>query len=158
MSHVYPNHYPQSQPEPLPPAPPDWFQRNWKWALPVGCGFLLLASVGSLVALFAFVFGMMKNSGAYTEALDRARAHPEAVEALGLPIEPGFFVTGDVHFSGTTGRADLAIPVSGPNGSGTLYVAATKQAGIWTYQRLVLELEGGRRIDLLSVAPAGVEV
>jgi hypothetical protein len=45
----------------------------------------------------------------------------------------------------------LAIPVSGPKGSGTVYAIARLIAGDWNYILLQLEVDAtGERIDLLS--------
>jgi len=52
--------------------------------------------------------------------------------------------------------ADLAIPISGPKGKGTIYVKAAKSLGRWTYSDLIVEIQATRnRIDLLKgSAPA----
>ena len=60
------------------------------------------------------------------------RSDPAAIQALGTPIEDGWFPTGHVESGGSTGSSDLAIPVSGPNGGGTLYVHATSDMGSGT--------------------------
>jgi hypothetical protein len=59
---------------------------------------------------------------------------------------------GNINVNGSSGHADLAIPVSGPEGSGTIYVVASKSAaGQWTILRLVVEVkETNERIDLLA--------
>ena len=80
-------------------------------------------------------------------------ASPVAVEALGAPIEEGLLVMGNINLSGSSGEADLTIPLSGPKGNGTLYVVARKSAGQWTFSQLVLVVsESGDRIDLLAAA------
>jgi len=128
---------------------PSWWNRNWKWFVPTGCLFIVLLTVASVAALTSFVFGMMKSSDAYEHALATARANPVVVEALGSPITEGFFISGEVNVNGASGKADLAIPVSGPKASGTIFVDARKSAGAWTYATLVLEVEPGNvRIDL----------
>ena len=55
--------------------------------------------------------------------------------------------------NGPSGSADLAIPISGPNGAGTIYVKAKKVAGIWEYSILEVAIErAGERINLLPAA------
>lgn len=133
-----------------------WWSRNWKWFVPVGClGLVLLAllAAGSLVGA---ILGGMKRSEVFQTALERTRASPAAVEALGEPIEPGWWLTGSVNVSGPSGEASFAAPLSGPKGDGTLYVEAIKQAGEWRLTLLQLEVDGtGERIDLLAES-AGV--
>lgn len=128
-----------------------WWQRNWKWFVPVCClGALALLAVFILL-IVTIVFGMIKSSDAYKDALATARAHPTVVEALGSPIEEGIFVMGSISVSGSSGQADLAIPISGPNGKGTIYAVASKHAGQWTFSKLVVEIKATKeRIDLME--------
>jgi hypothetical protein len=128
-----------------------WWSRNWKWFVPVvGLGMIVVC-VGCIALMMTTVFGAMKSSHVYQQALIRVQESAEAREALGAPIEPGFWVSGSVEVSGPSGSADLAIPVSGPKGSGTVYVVATKSAGEWEYRTLQLAPNGSSdRIDLLG--------
>jgi hypothetical protein len=52
-------------------------------------------------------------------------------------------------------KANSAV-ISGPNGKGTIYVAATKSLGRWNYSGLIVEIaKTHQRIDLLqSPVPA----
>ncbi len=128
----------------------NWWTRNWKWFVPTGCitmVFFLAAFVGLIVMI---AFSAMKTSDVYREALARAKASDAVVEALGSPIKDGLFVSGSTNVNGASGEANLAIPISGPKGKGTLYVAATKSVGVWNYSSIVLEVkQTKRRIDLL---------
>lgn len=146
--------------DPMRPVPPQpsWWSRNWKWAAPVGCLILLLpllALTGFVGAILAIVFGSIKSTDVYEEALARVRSSPAAIEALGQPIEDGLLMGGNIQVNGPSGSADLSIPVHGPKGEGDLYVVASKSAGRWEYQTLELEVDGrDDRIDLLAELPA----
>ena len=131
-------------------APPrNWFQRNWKWLIPVGCLGLLLVPVGCVVGIAAITFGALKSSDVYQQSLERAKANPQVIEALGEPIDAGLLMSGSINVSGPSGEADVAIPIHGPNGKGTIYAVATKSAGTWTYSRLEVEIDGrAERIQL----------
>ncbi len=130
---------------------PSWWSRNWKWFVPVGCLSSLLVVAAFVAVLFTFVFGLMKSSDAYKQALAMASANPEVAEALGSPIKEGFFTSGNINVSGPSGNADLAIPISGPKGKATIYLEAHKSAGEWSFSKLVVELKGSnRRINLLN--------
>lgn len=149
------------EPIPTPPAPnalppqPGWWSRNWKWAVPVGgCGgclaFVLIGAIFFSTIFFA-IFGAMKSSDVYKTALARAQSNSAVLEALGSPIKDGLLVSGSTNVNGASGQADLAIPISGPRGKGTIYVAATKSAGEWNYSRLEVEIDATKeRIDLLA--------
>ena len=129
----------------------DWWSRNWKWFLPVGSVGALALFVGFAVLIMSLVFGMMKSSDAYKDAVSKAKAHPSVEEALGSPIEEGLFVTGQINVSGPSGRANLAIPISGPDGEGRIYVVASRSAGEWTFSTLLVEIdETEETINLLE--------
>lgn len=128
-----------------------WFSRNWKWLLPVGCVGLLAAGVAVVLLILSFVFGAIKSSDVYQQAVSKASADSAVVRELGQPIEAGWMVSGSINVSGPGGSADLAIPISGPKGKGTIYAVATKSAGRWTFTQLQVEPEGSSaRIDLLA--------
>jgi Cytochrome oxidase complex assembly protein 1 len=146
--------------QPVPPVPPtpkrNWWKRNWKWFVPLGCFsmvVLFLALVGSIALI---VFSAMKSTNVYKDALARAKANSAVIEALGQPIKEGFLVSGNTNVNGASGEANLSIPISGPKGKGTIYVAANKSLGRWNYSGLVVEIaRTHQRIDLLhSSTPA----
>lgn len=117
-------------------------------ALIVGiCLFLFVAFVGGI--LF-FVFSLLRSNGAYQGALERAKKSPEAIVALGEPMEDGYFMSGNISTSNDSGRASLSIPLSGPKGKGTLRVDAVMQLGVWKFSRLDLVV-GAATIKLASV-------
>jgi hypothetical protein len=135
-----------------------WFQRNWKWVVPVGClGYaILLAAAGA--GMTYMIFSMFRRSEVYQRALERARDDPRVRRALGEPIEPGWWVTGNFQINGPSGNASLMIPISGPRNSAWIFAVAEKQAGIWNFEILEVEVhEGDGRIDLL-VPPDILEV
>ena len=93
----------------------------------------------------------MKSTDVYREALARAKADPAVIEALCSPIKDGFLVSGNTNVNGASGESNLAIPISGPKGKGTIYVSANKSLGQWNYSGLVVEVgQTHERIDLLQ--------
>jgi cytochrome oxidase complex assembly protein 1 len=128
----------------------NWWKRNWKWFVPLGCltvVVLFLAFVGSILVI---VFSAMKSTDVYREALARAKADPAVIKALGSPIKDGFLLSGNTNVNGASGESNLAIPISGPRGKGTIYVSANKSLGQWNYSGLVVEVgQTHERIDLL---------
>lgn len=119
-----------------------WWDRNWKWLVPVGCLSLVVLAAAFAAFVGAIAFGAIRSTEPWAHAVARAKASPGVVEALGTPVEPGFFVSGKVDVTGPSGTASLAIPVSGPKGKGTIYVEATKAAGAWTYGTLLVRVKG----------------
>jgi hypothetical protein len=132
-------------------AEKEWYERNKRWAVPVGCLVAIVVIVGFFGGLFLIAFSAFKYSGVYVESLKQAHANPAVIQALGEPIEGGFFVFGSIHVNGPSGEADIAIPISGPKGSATIYAVACKSAGIWRFQVLEVHIKGSEdRIDLLD--------
>jgi hypothetical protein len=129
---------------------PGWFARNWKWVVPLGCCGMIAAFVVFIIAIIALVFGAIRSSDACQEAVRRAENHPALVAQLGTPIKVGWFVTGSINVSGSSGDANLQVPISGPKNSATLSVVATLSGGKWNFTRLQAEVAGqGPPIDLL---------
>src|SRR5947209_11013610 len=91
-----PSSTPPPPPPPLPaqsgatpaPIPPrrNWWQRNWKWFVPLGCLTSLGAVVIFVLCIVAVVFGAMKSSEPYKYAMAHAQADARVQSALGSPI------------------------------------------------------------------------
>ncbi len=134
-----------------PERQPDWWDRNWKWFLPTVILGVLAVTVVALFALFSVIFGFMKSSEPYQIGLVEAQKSPALIAQIGEPIEAGWFATGNLNYSGSSGDADLAIPVHGPKGKATVYILAKREAGEWHMHRAEVEVKGsGERIDLLK--------
>jgi hypothetical protein len=134
----------------MPQTSRSWFARNALWVVPVGCLGVLAALAAFAGLVLTIAMGSVKATDAYREAVDRAKASPQVLAALGEPVKVGWFVSGKVNVSGPSGDAELSIPLSGPQGKGTLYATARKQAGRWRYEVLEVEVEGRKdRIDLM---------
>src|SRR5688572_23870433 len=111
--------------------PRSWWSRNWKWVVPVGViAPLLLCGTCAVVVIFG-AFNALRSHEVTQHAVARAKTDPEVVALLGQPIDLGRLVSGVISRSGSTEEADLAIPISGPNGSATIEAQATKSADAW---------------------------
>ncbi len=133
------------------PESKNWLGRNWKWLVPVGCIGSIVLIAGFAFIIISLIFGIMKSSGVYKEAVARAQTSTKVIEAIGSPIEEGFLIYGSINVSGSRGNADIAIPISGPYGKATVYAVAEKSAGRWIFKLLDVAVEGYEgRIDLLN--------
>jgi hypothetical protein len=141
----------QSPPTISSTAKPNWWKRNWKWFVPLGCFSIALLLVVFVASVVFIVFSAVKSTDVYKDALARAKEHPAVIEALGSPITEGFLVSGNTNVDGASGEANLSIPITGPKGNGTIYVAARKSLGQWNYSGLVVEIaKTHQRINLLQ--------
>ncbi|MEM9915006.1 MAG: cytochrome c oxidase assembly factor Coa1 family protein [Planctomycetota bacterium] len=131
------------------PTRRSWWSRNWKWFLPLVVIAPVFTCLGVVTLLVSLVFGLLKGSEPFEYSLATVQADPRVQAELGTPIESAFLVSGSINLSGSSGDADLSYDVSGPNGSATVYVVATKSAGVWQYSDLVADVHAtGTRIDL----------
>lgn len=145
---------PGGAPAPYPataPRPVSWWQKNWKWFVPVGCLGLLALFASFVAVLVAVVFGALRSTEPVQQGLAAARSHPIVQERLGTPIELGWWLSGGVQVNGPNGTASLMLPLSGPKRSATLYIEGTKRAGVWDFQVLDVEFEGDpNRLHLIG--------
>ena len=118
-----------------------WLSRNWKWVLPVGCLGVVVVGVAVVLLGLSAVFGTMKSSDVYKQAVARASANAAVKRELGEPIETGWLVNGRINFSGSNGDADISIPLEGPKKKGTLHAVATKTSGQWKFSTLQVEFD-----------------
>ncbi|MHC5113904.1 MAG: cytochrome c oxidase assembly factor Coa1 family protein [Planctomycetota bacterium] len=133
------------------PQRPGWWMRNWKWAVPIGAAGVGLCVVAFLALLVGGILGVIRSTEVYQTAVLEARRTPEVIGALGVPIEEGMLVAGNIEVSPSSGFADLAIPIEGPDGNATIYVTAEKSGGAWAYSTLEVAVhDSGRTIDLLE--------
>jgi hypothetical protein len=133
------------------PVRKNWLQRNWKWFVPVGCLTLLALFAAFILVVVVGAFAAIKSSDVVKDGLRRAQENPDVILALGEPVEDRWWVSGSINTTGSSGEADISVPLKGPKGKGTLYIVANKEAGEWIYQRLEVEVDGGsERINLLE--------
>lgn len=125
--------------------------RKWLWIVPVGCLGALAVVVGIALFVLWLVFGILKSSEPYKLAMTMAQADARVAAALGAPIEPSRFLTGNIEASDGVGHAELTILLSGPKGRGSLEVVANMSGGRWVVEKAVLTVDQSpERIDLLD--------
>lgn len=117
----------------------------------VWAAIVFLAVLICIGGIFAIVIGTMRSSEPFQQAIAEVRRNPQAVRALGDPIQIGWFVSGSLSTSGDSGEASLNIPVSGSSDRGTLYVVAYKSDGKWRFTQMELVTRKyPNRINLLG--------
>ena len=115
----------------------NWFQRNWKWALPsFGCLTVIVVFALLFGAMVSKVTDMFKDSVPYSVSMETLQKNELVIEILGEPIEPNGMFKGNINYENEEGTADLKIPVKGPKGEATLLVIAEKKGNNWTYQTM----------------------
>ncbi len=119
-----------------------WAGAHWKIVLAVAVTVSVLAAI--------LVFSLMRSSDAAKLAISAAESNPLLAQRIGQPLKVGWFVSGSIEVDPASGHADLAIPISGPSGSGTLYAELHKRAGLWQLDLLQFGKDNSDdRLDLL---------
>jgi hypothetical protein len=139
---------------PNPNAPvqqPNWFSRNWKWLVPVGCLVPLTCCGVFSIGTYLGVSKIIQSSGAYVGALAEVNANPEVQATIGTPVVPGMGMQGSVKEEGQGGSADFTVPIEGNKGKGELHVVAKRSNGQWNYTTIEVTA-GGKTIDVLKSA------
>lgn len=125
-----------------------WIVRQLWWLIPSAILLFLSLIVGFIFAIYSLASSMIKGSEPYQYSLELARESNEVAEYLGDSFEVGYWMSGSISTNGARGEADMAIPLKGEKGDGTLYVLAEKRAEQWYYDTLTVAIENGPAIDL----------
>jgi hypothetical protein len=144
---------------PYPPRREGWWGRNWLWALPAGCLVLFVLAAACVLSTVFSVYRAVQSTPIYHDALARARANPQVIARLGKPIKADFSFRGDLQMStnrgGTSGEADITIPIHGPKGKANLHFAGTVHRGHTRTKVLEVIFPDGTKIDLRTDAERG---
>lgn len=116
--------------------------KNIKWILLGVAGLILL--IGLAFSIVALVMKLMKGD-AYQLSLSEISKNIEVIEIIGEPMQPSWFVMGNVNTSGPEGFASLEYSIEGPNGSGKVYVYATRTVGEWKLDNVVVSNNSNRQ-------------
>ena len=132
-----------------PMQQPNWFSRNWKWLVPVGCLVPMMCCGVFGIGTYVAVSKVIQNSGAYVGAIAEVNANPEVEAALGTPVTPGLGLSGSVKENDSSGSADFTVPITGSKGEGSMHVVAQRSNGQWSYNVIDVTV-GGKRINVLK--------
>ena len=122
--------------------------RRLAWILGITIPVVLIALV---VGMFFGIFALLANSDVAKLAVSRAQQNPEMVARLGLPMRHSIWVKGNIETTGSAGKAELTLPLTGPKSAGSLYLKAHKVAGVWKFDELEFRQDGSSiPLDLLA--------
>ncbi len=129
--------------------------RKTGWIARAGTGAVLFTLLALMRALLGLVFGTFKTSEVYAEAIARATSDPEVRRELGEPVRAGWWVSGRLSVTGSSGEARFATPLYGPEGQATLSAHARKVLGRWNFEVLEVAVEG--RIEPIRLHGTAVQ-
>lgn len=136
-------------------APPkNWFQRNWKWFIPIGCLSSIVVVALFVTILFSGITSILKDSHVYKHTMTVTKENQLVIEKLGNNIQQDGTLIGSIATSNNRGNAILKIPLKGSKGSGFVQVIAQKENNAWIYTMMDFHEKGsGKTIDLLDANP-----
>jgi len=147
-------------PYPLVPGPVkrSWLDRHARWKIPLGCLIAILLLCAFVAIIFTVIEVSFSKSVVYQHALARAGRSPEVVRRIGEPLKPGRVLLGQLNVSGSTGNANMSIPITGPHGKATIILDARKVGGAWVFRTLCVQFDGqSGTVNLLEGAPVDVQ-
>lgn len=134
------------------PAPPLSSQDNGKkWIIPVvalGCGCICLPLVAIALGLLGLgntarrIFQSTGTYQVYQIASEAVETDPEAIAALGAPVEAGWTSKSEETYNNETGQVCMRFSVAGDDRSGSAYAEAQSVQGAWQLHQLVLSING----------------
>ncbi|UCF68281.1 MAG: hypothetical protein JSV80_02980 [Acidobacteriota bacterium] len=132
----------------MPPAHEEksFWERYW-WTIPVGCLAIVALPICCCGGLIAGLIGYTGALDPYRLAVERVRASPEVIEALGEPIETRW--THQLELKIDNDEARLRIPLVGPKGEATVRGRADRRQGQWALTELTVRLDDGGEITLI---------
>lgn len=96
------------------------------------------------------MMSMMKGE-AYDLSVNAVKANPQVVSMVGENPEPGFFVLGEISYTGSGGEANLNYSFEGARAEAEVYVYATSLADQWELKEiLVVSKETNERVVVLT--------
>ena len=130
-----------------------WFRRNLAWLVPALIAAFVAVIASFVFGVVAFVHTMFVSSYPYKSAIARVNASAEVAAKIGTPVHVGWFITGNINTSNSSGDATMGIPISGPQGKGEIIVIAKERSNHWTFLTLQVNVEGQRQPILLGDPP-----
>uniref|UniRef100_A0A8C8ZZL9 Cytochrome c oxidase assembly factor 1 n=1 Tax=Prolemur simus TaxID=1328070 RepID=A0A8C8ZZL9_PROSS len=115
--------------------------------------FTSLAS-GASVLVYYLMQKVFSRASYYQLALEQLHSHPEALEALGTPVNVHNLQLPDKHNFVDIADARLKIPLSGSKSEGHLYVHSSRAAPFqsWHLDEVFLQLKDGQKIPVFKLS------
>lgn len=126
--------------------------------MPLSAGKLVFYSSvmasGTCTLIYYLIQKAFSKASYYQLALEQLHSHPEALEALGTPLNVHYLQLTDKYNFVDIARAQLKIPVSGSKSEGHLYVSSSRDAPFqrWHLQEVFLKLEDGQQFPVFKLS------
>jgi len=144
-----------SLPPPIPghcTAPPGWWRRHWRWAMPLAVLLFLGALAGAISWSVLRWSDAARESPPMREAMRRAGCSIELVQVFGEPLHARGLPLGSMQ-TAINGHRDVGLTVAleGPLAQGRLFVKGTRADDVWDYPVMYVLADDKQTFDLSAL-------
>jgi hypothetical protein len=137
------------------PRKPSWWTRNWIWFVPVTIVGSFVVCAGCCTGLIFLAFNTIKQMQPYKDAVAAVQGDAQVQTLLGTPLEPSWWVAGEIDESTSGGTANFTFSITGPKGTGWVESKAQKGSSGWVTTALTVRDDAsGQTIDVVPAADA----
>lgn len=123
----------------------NWFQRNWKWALPVS-----VVAILAVTLFFSLTAGHLDDFGkAYAEpqlydgAVEIAQQNSTVNELLGKiePVTKMAILEGDIDYTNQNKNVHFSVRIESKEGKARMSVDAERNSDFWEYRKIIIRIK-----------------
>ena len=122
-----------------------WWNRNWKWFVPVSGILLILAILISsgMVRIGADLAKAYSDTELYENALNKAKSNQKVTELLGEiePIDKLAILEGEIHYTNDNQTVNSTIRIKGANGKARMDIIADRINNEWNYKKINVRIK-----------------
>lgn len=124
----------------------NWWNRNWKWFVPLSGLLLVMISIfissgmGQIGANLAKAYS---DKELYENALNRVKSDQKVIELLGEiePIDKFAILEGEVQYSNDDQTVNSTIRIKGVKGKARMYILADRMSNEWQYKKINIRIK-----------------
>ena len=122
-----------------------WWNRNWKWFIPVSAIALILtilvsSGIGGIGADLAEAYS---DTELYENALKKAKSNQKVTELLGEiePIDKLAILEGEVYYTNDNTTVNSTIRIKGVKGKAKMSIIADRINNEWNYKEINVRIK-----------------
>ena len=122
-----------------------WWQRNWKWILPIGI-ILFLVSIVLTLSIDGNPTDILQAYNEdllYKNAIDKANSNERVIEVIGKidDLDQLAILEGSSKYSNNNNSIEITFRVTGDKGKGKMDISADKNGTDWEYKKITIRIK-----------------
>lgn len=123
-----------------------WWQKNWKWSLPILGGIVLSVIIFFTSGMDGITTDLAQaytDTALYEKAIEKANANEQVKEVLGeiKPIDKLAILEGQVEYSNGMKTVHSTIRIVGSKGKAKMDIAADRISEAWSYTKINIRIK-----------------